>query len=279
MDVLYLIGVSLPLAYLTVRLDARSRCLLIAAVFLLTPLLQQSIGYTDYPTEVSFVRGSRAALAPTDFIHHWLIDGWFPLLPWFGFVVFGVQLADYRSPHSAISMRRYGVEFCIGLALLAGGIVIWREQPGSFLVRAGYSELFYPPTLGFIVTSLGVVVTLLAVIDWNPDFACYRLLQQLGESALTIYVVHLVFIEEIIVRRVKDVQLLGFAVLYAGTLASMLTLARAEQALQARWRATILPATALPDAVGDSGCEESLPETISQEIDHASWPSNSVDSR
>ncbi len=151
MDVLYLLGLSLPLAYLTVRIDSRVRWLIIAAVFLGTPLLQQLLGYADFPKEVSFARGSRAALAPTDFIHHWLIDGWFPLFPWLGFAIFGVQLAEIRSSFAAVDIRRASsVAVFIGLALLAGGIVIWCLLQGDLLVRAeAIARLFLPADVRF----------------------------------------------------------------------------------------------------------------------------------
>jgi surface polysaccharide O-acyltransferase-like enzyme len=208
--------------------------------------LQQALGYADFPREVSFARGSRAALAPTDFIHHWLIDGWFPLFPWLGFAVFGVQLAELRSPSSAGVVRRASsAALFIGLALLASGTVIWCMLPGDFLVRAGYSELFYPPTVGFVVTAAGLAVTLLGAIDLAPELGVYRPLQLLGESALTIYVIHLVLIDDVIARNVTDVGLSGFAVLYAGLLAAMLAVARAEHEIKARWRNPPFPARVL----------------------------------
>jgi uncharacterized membrane protein YeiB len=130
----------------------------------------------------------------------------------------------------------------IGLTLLAGGSALWYGIPGTFLVRAGYSELFYPPTPGFVITAAGVVVTLLAAIDVTRGLSVYRPLQLLGKSALTIYVAHLVLIDEIIARHVTELSLFGFAVLYGGLVMAMLVIAQSEQALKARWRNRPVPA-------------------------------------
>lgn len=236
MDVLYLLGVSLPLTFLTLRLSAMSRWLIVAAIFLAAPLLQLALGYADYPKEVSFVRGSRAALAPTDFLHHWLVDGWFPLFPWLGFSVLGVQLAELRSRHPANARRLPTTTLWCGWAALSAGAVICCAFPVISLLRAGYSELFYPPTLGFEVCAAGGTVVLLTMIDRKPDFAMYRPLQLLGTSALTVYVLHLVVIHEVVTRTVSEVQFGGFTILYAGMTATMLMAAAAEQALKTRWR-------------------------------------------
>jgi uncharacterized membrane protein len=235
-DVLYLLGVSLPLTFLTVRLSTTSRWLTVAAIFLAAPLLQLALGYADYPKEVSFVRGSRAALAPTDFLHHWLVDGWFPLFPWLGFSVLGVQLADLRSGHPAHARRLPTTTLWSGLAAISAGVLLCCAFPVIPLLRAGYSELFYPPTLGFAVCAAGATVVLLVMFDRKPDLAVYWPLQLLGTSALTIYVMHLVVIHEVVARTVSEVQFGGFTVLYAGITATMLMTAAAERALKTRWR-------------------------------------------
>jgi uncharacterized membrane protein len=237
MDVLYLLGISLPVAYVCVKLNSRARWLIIGTIVLCTPLLQHTLGYADFPKEVTFARGSRMALAPSDFLHHWLIDGWFPLFPWLGFTVFGVQVAGLRpAPSSATRHGESPGLYRIGPAVLGMGGVLWYAFPGPFLVRAGYSELFYPPTPGFVVTAAGVFLTLLGVIDRTNDLPVYRPLERLGKSALTIYVAHLLLIHFAISHFAEDVHLAGFALLYAGLIVIMLGLAHAEQVLETQWR-------------------------------------------
>ena len=96
-DVLYLIGVSIPLSHLALRLSTAARWVIIAGIFLGTPVLQYMLGYADYPTEVSLSRDPSVVIAdPTNVVSHWLMDGWFPLFPWLGFALLGVQLAGLR---------------------------------------------------------------------------------------------------------------------------------------------------------------------------------------
>ena len=55
----------------------------------------------------------------------------------------------------------------------------------------GYSDLFYPPTLGYILTACGLIVIVFAGVDWRPSLVVYRPLRVLGEAPLLMYVLHL----------------------------------------------------------------------------------------
>ena len=195
-------------------------------------MLQQVFGHADFPRSVAARGFGRAA--PTDsFTTGSSTDG--PAVSVVGFRHFRA-LTEFRSPRLTVAVRRAALtSVCIGL-LLAIGIAVCYMLRDTLLVRAGYSELFYPPTPGFVVAAVGMAVTLLAAIDWKPDLGVYRPLQILGESALTIYLGHLVLIDYVIARNVTNLPLPGFAVLYAGMIAAMLALARAEQVLKSRWR-------------------------------------------
>jgi uncharacterized membrane protein len=85
-DVLYLIGISLPLGYLYISLGTRSRWALIAAIFCITPLVQLVFGYTQLPVQIPIVNtGSIVSTIPiTEILRQWFVDGWFPVLPWLG---------------------------------------------------------------------------------------------------------------------------------------------------------------------------------------------------
>ena len=86
-DVLYTIGLSLPVAYLFLKISNKwNRWGLVLAIFALTPLLQKLLGYTDYPTIITFPFNIPVVPDyPTNIANHLLIDGWFPLFPWLGF--------------------------------------------------------------------------------------------------------------------------------------------------------------------------------------------------
>jgi hypothetical protein len=62
------------------------------------------------------------------------------------------------------------------------------------LIRNGYSELFYPPVTGFVLTSVGVIILLFYIIDLNNSLSIYTPFSILGRWSLQIYVIHLVLI-------------------------------------------------------------------------------------
>jgi len=96
-DVLYLIGISIPIAYLFIGLNTLSRWGIIFLIFLATPLMQHIFGYSEYPTEV-YLWGEEvvSVTSQTGILNHWMVDGWFPLFPWLGFSLLWVNLALLR---------------------------------------------------------------------------------------------------------------------------------------------------------------------------------------
>jgi len=245
-DVLYLIAVLLPIARFSLALSARVRWLLVAGIFLATPILQSLFGYADYPSEVSLVHGPPdEAVDATSIFNHWLLDGWFPLFPWLGFGLLGVQLADLRVPDAMRDCCWFWRALPAGAALSGCGALIWWLYPGDLLTRAGYSELFYPPTPGFIVTAIGLTLVLLATIDRNPRLVLYRPLRLLGESALAMYLLHIVVIKYIVSPAWSEETLDTFGLLYAGMVVGLLLAASAGRLVKARWRPLPYPVRVL----------------------------------
>jgi surface polysaccharide O-acyltransferase-like enzyme len=244
-DVLYLIGVSLPLVYLALRMSGAARWTIIAVIFLFTPILQQILGYADYPTEVALSHDPSDAVDATSIFNHWLLDGWFPLFPWLGFALLGAELADLRVRQTVRNLGWIRGALATGLGIFGCGVLIWWLYPGDLLTRGGYSELFYPPTPGFIITAVGLAMMLLATIDWNPGLALYRPLRLLGESALLMYLLHIVLIKYVVAPEWEDAPLETFMVLYAGMVVGLLLVAYAGRGVKARWHHLPLPVRVL----------------------------------
>ncbi len=213
MDVLYLIGIAVPLVFLFLKLKTPLRWVVIGALFLLTPVLQGVFGYKEGEPVSSgvgrFVMGDTGIAGITK---SWLIDGDFPVFPWLGIAFLGPVLQKLR-----LRSERH---FATGKALLAGvitticGSVLWLAHPGEMLIVLGYSELFYPPTLGYIVTAIGIMITLFCVVDRKPDLLFYEPLRALGESSLFIYIFHLVIIRYVIQHYWPHKDFLTFLVVY-----------------------------------------------------------------
>lgn len=235
-DVLYLIGISLPLAYLFCRLDALSRWIIIISIFLVTPVLQMNFGYTDYPTEFS-LNGEQTIIIEnqTGIFNHWIIDGWFPVFPWLGFSLLGVNIANLRWNKSHANFGKINISL-IGICILAFGGIIWWLYPGSLLTRAGYSELFYPPTIGYIMSAIGIIVILFSIVDRKPLISAYKPLQLLGESALLMYILHLALIEYVIAPQESEQIFQVFLLIYIVLSSLLISIAYALRVLKTRWK-------------------------------------------
>ena len=198
-EVLYLIGTSIPLAYLFSYLSSVPRWIITIFIFLITPVLQNALGYTDYPSEY-YLWGEKVAEVSheTGILNRWIIDGWFPLFPWLGFSFIGINLAFYRWKNLSSRITRGNKNFLIGIVILTLGIALWWYHPGSMMIRDGYLELFYPPTLGYVTSAIGFILVFMWIVDMNNELVFYKPLEALGESALFMYILHLALIEHVI---------------------------------------------------------------------------------
>jgi uncharacterized membrane protein len=218
-DVLYLIGISLPIAYLFLRLNSSVRWIAIILIFALTPILHTVLGYAAYPTEINLLGQQTVVVVnETGIFNHWLVDGWFPVFPWLAFSLLGVNLGELRwsQQRDSHTIHSFGSNLIllVGVAVLSIGAILWWLYPGSLLTRAGYSELFYPPTTGYAITAIGVIIILFSIVDRRPSFSGYRPLRVLGEFSLLIYILHLALIEYIINLVWGEVDLQTFLLIY-----------------------------------------------------------------
>lgn len=191
-DVLYLIGLSILLTFFFKKLKRGMQYITTLIIFAFTPVLQNIFGYQRMPVEIPIsMIGSGASIPITTVLRQLFIDGWFPLFPWLGFAFLGSIAADIR--FKAKSFSNLAVLFA-GLITLIFGELIWTAHPGSLYIRKGYSELFYPPTTGFILTSIGVIIILFFIIDLKNSLAIFKPFSVLGRWSLQIYVLHLILI-------------------------------------------------------------------------------------
>ncbi len=212
-DVLYLIGISMFLTYLFGKIKPGMKYVIIILIFAAAPLLQKVFGYYKVPLEMYlWESGRNASISPGRILRQWLIDGWFPIFPWLGFAFLGSIGWDIRRKYKSFS--NLPVIFT-GLIILITGEILWNIYPGQLYIRNGYSELFYPPTPGFIITSIGIIIILFYIIDLKNDLSIYTPFSILGRHSLQIYVIHLVLIG--ILGKIFGPQNMSvFLMLYAG---------------------------------------------------------------
>lgn len=215
-DVLYVIGISAPLAFLFGRIDKKAlQWILIVAVLLLTPVLQHLFGYTTYPSEFN-LDGSyyRVVENQTSVLNHLFIDGWFPIFPWLAFSLFGVMLANYRwnGEHSrSFYHQRIAVA---ALACLAAGILLKIAFPVELLIRDGFGEVFYPPTVGFCIYTAGIILALFGIFDKVAAARVFAPVATVGRSALFLYILQWFVINYVLSTLFEGLDGVHFALLW-----------------------------------------------------------------
>lgn len=189
-DVLYIIGLGLPLTFLVTRLQPKFQLFLSLSIFALTPILQKAFGYTYYPTEY-YLSGELTVEVEkqTSILQHFFIDGWFPFFPWFGFMSLGAYFSSLRyATEDFFPNAWHAFTFLI---LLVASSICWYLMPSQFLIREGYSELFYPPSLPYILVAISLILLLLWFFDQVKEWKLWYFFRSFGEFSFLFYVVHI----------------------------------------------------------------------------------------
>lgn len=208
-DVLYTIGISIFLIAYPAH-SFSTRWLWIAGVALLCvgQVFQYWIGYNSDILDVSLLDKEKfptTTILLSSIPHQFLVDGWFPIFPWIGFVCIGAAFqrslqASYGNTKSPV-IREFKISNKWGLGsaiLLIFASVYWSIIYAFPLPRSGYIELFYPPDLGYCLTALGVFGTLLFLIQFFSKSHVATIVlapfDWMGQRSLWIYVLHLAVI-------------------------------------------------------------------------------------
>jgi uncharacterized membrane protein len=216
-DVLYLLGLALPLAGLCLRLELWAHLLIATAIVLVTPWLHRAVGY--------------GPLLPHHLAYPWpawrrlLLDGWFPVFPWLGLALLGGVLGRLNP----LSDARRPWLVPLGFGLMALGAVAWWVAPPPIVTRAGYSELFYPPSPQYLAVALGAVLLTLALFDKLERRFSLAWLVVLGRSSLLLYVIHVALIAFVLDEWFQGQTLPAFLALYGVMALSLWALAWATQ--------------------------------------------------
>lgn len=207
-DVLYLIGLALPICFWFLRIPRLLKGLVVSVVLFAGPFLQNWLGYSAVPTEY-YLTGQPVSEVPhlSPIWQQWLVDGWFPIFPWLGYALLGAWWGK-ENIYFQFSLKTGLILMIVGIGLL------WFFQ-GPFYIRDGYSELFYPPTHGYVVISLGVIMLLFGCVKRFPNMFFPFLFGTLGKHSLWIYVFHLAVGEYVISRLWQGISIAPFLLVYA----------------------------------------------------------------
>ncbi len=195
-DVLYPIGLALPLMYILRNVKSHELLYITIIFVLATYILQLYFGYHAETLEVYFDDMFLPSLGRL--LQSWFIDGWFPVFPWLGYAVLGALF--FRTLFAGDLVAKYHV-MGIGLALtLTGFILLFIPVDASVLrniangsildVRGGYSEIFYPPTFAYIFTSTGIVILFATILRKVHHLGPLSILAFFGKHSMMVYILH-----------------------------------------------------------------------------------------
>lgn len=199
-DVLYLIGFSIPIAVFASRFSQKTIGIIVLIILFLSHLLRNHFGYDE--VKITNIDFSSGVLFPS-LINwkSWFISGWFPMLPWAGFMLSGVVMGKiYKSSKDNEILLFADVRYLLlSSILLITGICFLAVEPSNMPIRQGYSEIFYPANTGIFLILLGVASVILFISHFIQDikFVSY-FIRPLGIGALGIYIIHLAIITYVI---------------------------------------------------------------------------------
>lgn len=218
MDVLYLIGFSLPIVYLVLSLPSEGRLAVFLGIFIASPVLRELLGYTALPLQIpvsSLLTGAVGLPSVADVLSQWLISGWFPVFPWLAIALLGAEAGAFRWHRRTItSFARRDFASLAGGALLLG-FVFWYMMPVPTLIRSGYVELFYPPEPEFLFFMVSAIFCLFIIADLLPgENRFLDPIRAMGECSLAMYIIHITLIAVIIAPWNLEVPLVQFLAVY-----------------------------------------------------------------
>lgn len=115
-----------------------------------------------------------------DYMRNMLVSGFFPLLPWTGFMVLGTAAGDRAAPSVGGSGRRDIAGLSLPLLLVLAG---------AMLAARGLRPEFFPPSMSFSFLACGIVLLALPAF-LAADAGRARPLADLGRLSLTIFIAH-----------------------------------------------------------------------------------------
>jgi uncharacterized membrane protein len=184
-DVLYLLALLQLVAAKFSQLRGKTRGLLVIALLVATEPLQDVIAYRSECSHWAF-----------DVLQSWLVDGWFPVFPWLGLGLAGSHLGASGLDCQLPAVRRRLSR--LAAALVGLGAALGYHQAPLLMTRGGYAELFYPPTLGFSLVALGMLLGAQASLSALRRAPLVRVFALLGRYSLLLYIVHVAVIARVI---------------------------------------------------------------------------------
>lgn len=206
-DVLYLTGVCIPISYLLSKYcTITSRLIIVAVLVAATPILQTLFDYREDLPSVDLaalpVSDYPALLLSQSTLQRFLLDGWFPIMPWLSFAVTGSILGSLYLQDYSFASKRF---LAAGITLFCIGVAVWLAQNPELVMREGYSELFYPTTTGYWLTATGLIISGFYIVDITKQLVLHTVFLKLGHASLFMYLFHHI----VLVAALKPIEALN----------------------------------------------------------------------
>jgi len=134
---------------------------------------------------------------PTGFVRNLFFNGWHPVIPWLGFLVFGIVLSRLALTERSVQIRL--VAFGVLAFAVAEGLSLWLS--GVFaaidpeLVDLATTQPI-PPMPLYTMAGLGAASVVVGVClmgaGWCERWGILRIITPAGRQTLTLYIAHIV---------------------------------------------------------------------------------------
>lgn len=187
-DVLTLIGCGMLALEVARRMPDPAVLFAVAAIVAVTPTLQLLAGHAAYWTPGHYDYD----FTPTDVVLGWLVTGYFPIFPWLAFPLAGYALSPWLVGKRDTLPCSPAV-LVVASAALCGS---WASLPPAVSGGAAKAWTMFPPTLAYVLGTLGGVAMLLHWLhrlldtDASRAAAFVAWATPLSRRALSLYLLH-----------------------------------------------------------------------------------------
>ena len=213
-DVLYILGIGIIINTIIKNLNWKFKIFFLITIFCFYLYIIHKLNYRFEVFEIDILNLNNnfiSLIQQSNPFKRFIIDGWFPVFPWLGLIVLGTVFAEKRT----VIIKHYKIGIVIGVLMTFIGVIFIISNPIIQSERNNYLELFYPPSIYFILLSIGMSILVGINISLNKlgdNFIC-RLLSKFGRKSLFIYILHCFIIQYLIKDNFSDLNLFKFLLL------------------------------------------------------------------
>ena len=185
-DVLYLISFGIIIC--GILRFGKSFDLAFGIIFILTSFLLQSNYRFELEEFGLFEKDLFSSISIRSNFKRAFIDGWFPILPWIGFMFLGRWAISIENALDK-KVRVFSLIFFVSTFCLL-------TQSSLNPMRNNYIEIFYPVNGLFVLMSLAFLVSAISVTSYFSERTFFKLESKyiLGRKSLAVYILHCFFI-------------------------------------------------------------------------------------